>query len=83
MIDLKSMTQEEMRSFFQEMGQPKFRAKQVFQWLHRGASGFQEMSNIPKTLQQQLAQTCRLSVPEVVHRQESKLDGTIKYLWRL
>ena len=55
MIDLKSMTQEEMRSFFQEMGQPKFRAKQVFQWLHRGASGFQEMSNIPKTLQQQLA----------------------------
>ena len=42
MIDLKSMTQEEMRSFFQEMGQPKFRAKQVFQWLHRGASGFQE-----------------------------------------
>lgn len=83
MIDLKSMTQEEMRSFFQEMGQPKFRAKQVFQWLHRGASGFQEMSNIPKTLQQQLAQTCRLSVPEVVRRQESKLDGTIKYLWRL
>lgn len=83
MIDLKSMTQEEMRSFFQEMGQPKFRAKQVFQWLHRGASGFQEMSNLPKTLQQQLAQTCRLSVPEVVRRQESKLDGTIKYLWRL
>ena len=83
MIDLKSMTQEEMTSFFQELGQPKFRAKQVFLWLHRGAASFSEMSNIPKNLQQQLAQTCRLTAPEIERKQESKMDGTIKYLWRL
>lgn len=83
MVDLKSMTQEEMTSFFKELGQPGFRAKQVFQWLHRGAQSFSEMSNLPKALQQQLAQMCRLTVPEVVRRQESALDGTIKYLWRL
>ena len=83
MVDLKSMTQEEMTSFFKELGQPGFRAKQVFQWLHRGAQSFSEMSNLPKALQQQLAQMCQLTVPEVVRRQESALDGTIKYLWRL
>ena len=83
MTDLKSMALEEMAVFFQGLGQPAFRAKQVFQWLHRGAASFEEMGNIPKALRQQLAQTCRLTVPEVVRRQESQMDGTIKYLWRL
>ena len=82
MTDLKSMALEEMAVFFQGLGQPAFRAKQVFQWLHRGAASFEEMGNIPKALRQQLAQTCRLTVPEVVRRQESQMDGTIKYLWR-
>ena len=83
MVDLKSMTLEEMASFFKEMGQPAFRAKQVFQWLHRGAASFEEMTNLPKALQQHLAQTCRLTAPRVERRQESAQDGTIKYLWRL
>ena len=83
MTDIKSMTQEELGSFLKSLGQPAFRAKQVFTWLHRGVTSFDEMTNLPKTLREQLAQTCHITVPFVARRQESKLDGTIKYLWEL
>ena len=83
MTDIKSMTQEELGSFLKSLGQPAFRAKQVFTWLHRGVTSFDEMTNLPKTLREQLAQTCRITAPFVARRQESKLDGTIKYLWEL
>ena len=64
MIDLKSMNLEEMSVFFKEMGQPAFRAKQVFQWLHRGVRSFDEMSNLPKALREELSQRCYITVPE-------------------
>ena len=83
MTDIKSMTQEELGSFLKSLGQPAFRAKQVFTWLHRGVTSFDEMTNLPKTLREQLAQTCHITAPCVARRQESKLDGTIKYLWEL
>ena len=83
MTDIKSMTQEELGSFLKSLGQPAFRAKQVFTWLHRGVTSFDEMTNLPKTLREQLAQTCHITAPFVARRQESKLDGTIKYLWEL
>ena len=83
MTDLKSMTLEEMSAFFKELNQPSFRAKQVFQWLHRGAASFDEMSNLPKALRQTLEEQCYITVPTVERKQVSKLDGTIKYLWRL
>ena len=83
MIDLKSMTQEEMGNYFKELKQPAFRAKQVFQWLHRGVTSFEEMSNLPKSLRQTLEEQCYITVPSVERKQVSQLDGTIKYLWRL
>jgi len=83
MVDLKSMNQEEMSAFFKELGQPAFRAKQVFQWLHRGVTTFDEMSNVPKALRQVLSERCYITVPEAERKQESQIDGTIKYLWRL
>ena len=83
MTDIKSMTQEELGSFLKSLGQPAFRAKQVFTWLHRGVTSFDEMTNLPKTRREQLAQTCHITAPFVARRQESKLDGTIKYLWEL
>ena len=83
MTDLKSMTIEEMGAFFKELGQPAFRAKQVFQWLHRGVTSFDEMSNLPLALRQTLAERCVITVPVVERKQVSKLDGTIKYLWML
>ena len=83
MIDLKSMTMEEMETYFKSLNQPSFRAKQVFQWLHRGVTSFEKMSNLPKALRQSLEEQCRITVPGVERKQVSQIDGTIKYLWRL
>ena len=83
MIDIKSLTMEEITALLREMGEPSFRGKQVFTWLHKGVKSFDEMSNLAKPLRQKLAQHCCITAPEVARKQESKLDGTIKYLWRL
>ena len=54
MVDLKSMTRSELEAWFQELGLPKFRAMQVFRWLHRGVESFDEMSDLPKSLREVL-----------------------------
>ena len=77
------MTEKEITRVLADMGQPAFRGKQVFTWLHRGVRSFDEMSNLSKPLRQQLAQAYTISVPTVARKQESRLDGTIKYLWEL
>lgn len=77
------MMPEELTDYFQELGQPGFRAMQVFRWLHRGAESFDEMSDLPRALRERLEEECVLTVPRVERRQVSGLDGTIKYLWRL
>ena len=82
-MNLKSMTQQELAQTLQELGQPAFRAKQVFTWLHRGARSYEQMSNLPKSLRDTLSERYPIRAPEVVRRQESQKDGTIKYLWRL
>ena len=81
--DLKSMTLAEMQEAFAALGEPKFRAKQVFTWLHRGASRFDEMTNLSKPLREKLDGLYFITAPRVVRKQVSKLDGTIKYLWQL
>ena len=82
-MNLKSMTLPFLTAHFQEMGQPAFRARQVFTWLHKGVRGYEEMTNIPLALRQTLQREHPICPPEVVRRQESKKDGTIKYLWKL
>ena len=83
MTDIKSMTQQELSRFLKELGEPAFRAKQVFTWLHRGVTSFEEMTNLSKPLREKLAEQCFITVPVVARKQASKLDGTIKYLWEL
>ena len=83
MVDIKSMTLEQQGEFLKGLGQPAFRSKQVFSWLHRGVTSFDEMTNLPKDLREKLSQTCVISHPTVERKQVSKEDGTIKYLWRL
>lgn len=83
MIDIKSMNQAEMAAFLKEQGEPGFRAKQIFQWLHRGVRSFDEMTNLALPLREKLGLTCSITVPTVERKQQSALDGTIKYLWRL
>ena len=82
-MNLKSMTQSEIAAVLKELGQPAFRAKQVYTWLHKGVRGYEEMTNIPKALRDLLASNYPIYVPKVVRKQESKKDGTIKYLWEL
>jgi len=81
--NLKSMTEAEIGAVLKEMGQPAFRAKQVFSWLHKGIRSYDEMSNLPKPLRTALEEQYPICAPEVVRKQESQKDGTIKYLWRL
>ena len=82
-IDLKSKTIPEIEAFLAELGEPRFRAKQIFVWMHKGVESFDEMTNLSKTLREKLNELCTLTVPKVERKQVSKLDGTIKYLWML
>ncbi len=77
------MTPEELAAYFKELGQPAFRAKQVFSWLNQGVESFNGMTNLPKDLRERLAKECRLFAPQIERKQVSRLDGTVKYLWRL
>ena len=83
MTDIKSMNQAEMAGYFRELGEPAFRAKQVFQWLHRGAVSFDDMTNLSKGLREKLRGSCYITAPIVERKQVSAQDGTIKYLWKL
>ena len=83
MVDIKSMTPEELAVWLKEQGEPAFRARQVFKWLYRGAASFEEMTDLSKALRRRLEETARLTPPEAARKQVSQQDGTIKYLWRL
>ena len=83
MIDIKSMTLEEITQACREMGEPAFRGKQIFAWLHKGVTSFDGMSNLSKAFREKLAAQYTITAPVVARKQMSKLDGTIKYLWEL
>ena len=82
-MNIKSMTLPELTATLKELGQPAFRGKQVYTWLHKGVRSYEEMTNLPKALRDTLAEKYPIKAPEVVRKQESKKDGTIKYLWKL
>lgn len=82
-MNMKSMTQAEMAHVLKELGQPAFRAKQVYTWLHKGVRSYEEMTNLPKSLRDTLAEQYPIYPPKAVRKQESQKDGTIKYLWEL
>ena len=83
MVEIKSLTIDEPKSALKEMGEKPFRAGQIFKWLHEGVESFEEMSNLSKDLRARLAENFLLTVPEVARKQVSRVDGTVKYLWRL
>jgi len=82
-MNIKSMTQKELGELLKTLGQPAFRAKQIYTWLHKGVRSYDEMTNISKDLRQLLEKEYPFYTPEVVRKQESQKDGTIKYLWKL
>lgn len=80
--DLLSMTKPEMEAFFGTLGEPRFRAGQVFSWLHKGAE-FSEMTNISKALREKLCACAAEPFPRIAEKFVSAKDGTVKYLWEL
>ena len=81
--DLKSLNMEELAAFVTSHGFPKFRAKQIADWLQKGVTSADEMKNLPLELRTRLAEEYSLYRPEVLRKQVSAKDGTIKYLWGL
>jgi len=83
MINLRDLTLKEMEEFITKMGEPKFRAKQVFQWIYKGKTDFREMTNLPEVFRQKLAEEAYIGTATPLKIQKSKTDGTRKYLFEL
>lgn len=81
--NIVSLLPEELEAELKKLGEAKFRAAQIFQWLSRGVRDFEQMSNLSKELRAKLAENFSIYEPKVLSRQVSALDGTIKYLWEL
>ncbi|MBR1456513.1 MAG: 23S rRNA (adenine(2503)-C(2))-methyltransferase RlmN [Oscillospiraceae bacterium] len=81
--DIVSMNCREIEQELLDLGQPKYRAAQVYGWLAKGVRDFDGMSNLPKDLRELLKMKYRLYAPKVLSKQVSQIDGTIKYLWEL
>ena len=83
MTDILSLLPAEIEQEMQRLGEPKYRAGQIFDWLSRGVRDFDQMSNLPKGLREKLKAEYFLYEPKVLSKQVSAIDGTIKYLWEL
>ena len=81
--DILSLLPEELEAEIAALGEPRFRAGQIFQWLTRGVRSFDGMTNLSKELRRKLGEHFFLYEPKVLSRQVSAIDGTIKYLWEL
>ena len=83
MVDLRSLTMDELSALLADLKEPKFRAKQIFSWLQSGVEEFDEMTNIPKSLRERLRENCYIAVAKIERKYVSKLDGTVKYVFSL
>ena len=81
-LDILSMTPDEVEKEIIAMGEPKFRAKQIYSWIIKGAWG-DGMRNIPTALQKKLDEVFEFRLPTVKRKLVSRLDGTVKYLFEL
>ena len=82
--DIKSMPLPELTEAVVALGEPKFRAKQLYEWMHKKMAGsYDEMTNIPKSLKEKLSASYSFTSLQVVDVQESKLDETKKFLFGL
>ncbi len=83
MINLKDLTIEQLNQLVGDLGEKPFRAKQIYTWLYRGITSFDEMTDISKQLREKLAQNSYISAPNIANKLVSKIDGTKKYLFEL
>ncbi len=83
MTDIRSLNLEELEKLITDMGEPKFRAAQIFKWLQSGAESFDEMTDISKKLREALKSSCYIAKLKIVRKLKSQIDGTVKYLYEL
>lgn len=84
MPDIKSMTLKELEQYMETIGEKKFRAKQLYEWMHKKVvRSFDEMNNIPKKLKEKINQDVGMLSVKEVECLTSKIDGTAKFLFEL
>ena len=80
--DILSLSPEELTAFITERGYPKFRAKQIYEWMYRGKY-FSEMTNLPEKMRTELNEVAVINLPKIKKKLVSEIDGTVKYLFTL
>ena len=83
MTNLMDMTIEELEQMLVDMGQQRFRAKQIFKWVNSGINSIDDMTNISKQLRQELSEISKINRIKLVSKLKSKIDSTAKYLFEL
>ena len=83
MVNLGDLTLDELKSYIKNIGESAFRADQIYKWVHSGIESFDEMTNISQKLKEKLSESFEVFIPEVYKKYVSKLDGTVKYLFKL
>ena len=83
MINLMNLTCDELEKYIISLSQPGFRGRQIYKWLNEGVYSFEDMNNIPKSLREELQIKAYTGNLEIANKLVSKIDGTVKYLYKL
>lgn len=83
MVNLMELTLEETEAWVQSLGEPRFRGKQIYEWVVKGVKDIDSMTNLSKGLRDKIKLCAHTGYLEVVDKLVSALDGTVKYLFRL
>ena len=81
--NLLGLTIEELKAFITELGEAPFRSRQLFKWINRGVTDFEEMSDFSKTLRTKLSENAYIGGVDIIKAQKDKSDGTHKFLYEL
>lgn len=82
-LDLRNLSLDEVKQYLESIGEKPFRGKQIFKWIHRGVEDIDEMTDLSKPLREKLKNDVYICNMDIVGVNESKEDGTRKYLMRL
>lgn len=82
-INLRDLSYEKLEEFISNLGEPKFRAKQIYKWLYTDINSIDDMTNISKSLREKLSETTSVSLPQIEEKFISAIDETRKYLLKL
>ena len=82
-MNLGDLTKEQLKNYISEKKLPSFRAGQIFKWIHGGCESVDDMTNIPASMRAILSEEFEIFLPTVYKKLVSKIDGTVKYLFKL